>query len=189
MRFVDLTGKQFGNWVVLRRTTNAPNKMTRYLCRCSCGNENKVHAAHLLNGVSTKCRDCYESRGGFPAMESAVRYRFSAYKTRAKGAGRAFTLTLEAFEMLVTASCFYCGALPSNRRVRYPSKQIAAIHGIDRMDNAEGYIQSNCVPCCKDCNFMKKNHSFYSFIDRCKRIAERHGIRLEKNKGDMKNGI
>ena len=54
----DLTGKIFGEWTVLYRTTNV-GKTTRWKCRCSCGNIAAVRATHLKSGASTKCRDCY----------------------------------------------------------------------------------------------------------------------------------
>lgn len=55
----DLTGKTFGNWVVLYRNGSTPNKAAIWRCRCSlCGNEYDVSGYSLTSGASTKCRHC-----------------------------------------------------------------------------------------------------------------------------------
>lgn len=177
MRFQDFTGKQFGEWFVIERAENS-RKMTRYFCRCSCGSKSIVQAVHLRNGVSTRCRDCYESRNGMSDLESVAKLKFSMYRNNAKAKGRVFELTLDTFRALVCSSCFYCGDLPSKPRIGYRGvrrTKSAPVHGVDRKDNDAGYVLDNCVPCCSGCNYMKKNHSISDFIDRCSRIAERHG--------------
>lgn len=57
-RFVDRTGQQYGDWVVIRRAENSPTGRTRWLCECSCGVQVVVHGGNLQQGVSTRCRDC-----------------------------------------------------------------------------------------------------------------------------------
>lgn len=53
---VDLTGRAFGEWVVLteakKRTTD---NYVRYVCRCSCGNTREVIARSLTSGRSKSC--------------------------------------------------------------------------------------------------------------------------------------
>lgn len=47
---IDLVGKQFNRWVVLRKTS------PRYWrCRCVCGNEKEVFQSSLLRGLSQSC--------------------------------------------------------------------------------------------------------------------------------------
>lgn len=48
------------------------------------------------------------------------------------------------------SQCYYCG-----------KKYITNGHllGIDRVDNTLGYTETNCVPCCGICNYMKRAHS------------------------------
>lgn len=50
-RLVDLVGKRFGRWVVLKRV----KKDRHWLCRCDCGNEVEVHGESLKAGTSTSC--------------------------------------------------------------------------------------------------------------------------------------
>lgn len=51
---VDLTGKTFGRWTVIRRAENK-GKHVRYLCVCQCGNVRTVLAQNLQNGKSQSC--------------------------------------------------------------------------------------------------------------------------------------
>lgn len=57
--FKDLTGKQFGKWIVVSQARNHVTKngntFTKWFCRCECGNEKEVFANSLLNGRSKSC--------------------------------------------------------------------------------------------------------------------------------------
>lgn len=55
MRFADLTGLRFGRWTVLERAENTRGGMSRWLCRCECGNARVVRAAQLRRGASLSC--------------------------------------------------------------------------------------------------------------------------------------
>jgi len=44
--------------------------------------------------------------------------------------------------------------------------------GVDRVDNNQGYVLRNCVPCCKWCNLAKNNTDVHSFLHAIKRIVE-----------------
>lgn len=50
---IDLTGREFGNWMVLRLINRGRYK--RYLCRCRCGTEKPVTANSLYYGRSRSC--------------------------------------------------------------------------------------------------------------------------------------
>ncbi len=65
---------------------------------------------------------------------------------------------------LVQTACHYCGLQP-----KWPK-----VHGIDRKDNTVGYVHNNCVPSCKDCNFMKGTLGYVYFIRKCNEIAQIH---------------
>lgn len=74
-----------------------------------------------------------------------------------------FGVTLEQFDTITSAPCFYCG------------KQNSATHknGIDRVDSAVGYVVDNCVSCCGQCNIAKKTMAPTEYIDLAKRVAAR----------------
>ncbi len=44
--------------------------------------------------------------------------------------------------------------------------------GIDRMDNNIGYVLSNCVTCCGQCNIFKLNLSITDFLIHINKIHE-----------------
>lgn len=51
----DLTGQQFGCWLVLRHEGRGKGKDQRWLCRCDCGTERVVSGRSLKIGSSTNC--------------------------------------------------------------------------------------------------------------------------------------
>lgn len=53
-RVVDLTGKRFGRYVVIKRDKNK-NGHTTWLCRCDCGNEKVVVGQSLKTGATMSC--------------------------------------------------------------------------------------------------------------------------------------
>ena len=54
MRYIDLTGKRFGNYTVLRRVPSTNNNV-KYLCHCDCGTEKIVYASSLRSGKVVSC--------------------------------------------------------------------------------------------------------------------------------------
>lgn len=56
--FIDLTGKKFNRWLVLKRVSNDKHNLTQWLCRCDCGTERIVLGNSLRNGRSKSC-GCY----------------------------------------------------------------------------------------------------------------------------------
>ena len=51
---IDLIGKKFGRWTVLRFSRTQKGK-TIWVCRCECGVEKEVYGGNLLRGVSQSC--------------------------------------------------------------------------------------------------------------------------------------
>ena len=75
-----------------------------------------------------------------------------------------FSLTLEDFQTITNNNCFYCDEM--NYR---------GFQGIDRIDQTVGYIQGNCVPCCKMCNYMKGSLHENMFLKRVEHIMTHQG--------------
>lgn len=57
---VDLTGYRYGYWTVIRPVRKPKGKVV-YQCRCLCGHEGLVSRWSLVNGLSTRCRDCSDA--------------------------------------------------------------------------------------------------------------------------------
>jgi len=53
----DISGHQFGKWVVLERGERKNNSYY-WSCRCGCGATKQVSNQHLINGKSTCCVKC-----------------------------------------------------------------------------------------------------------------------------------
>ena len=51
--FVDLTGKKFGKWEVIKR--KIIKDRTYWLCKCECGNTNHIMSSTLNSGHSKSC--------------------------------------------------------------------------------------------------------------------------------------
>lgn len=83
--------------------------------------------------------------------------QFHQYKKRAKKDNISFELTKEDCKPFYKTTCVYCG------------DTITGL-GIDRVDNTKGYILSNCVPCCKTCNWMKRAQTKEEFFQQIKKI-------------------
>ena len=54
MPYIDLSGKRFGHWTVIRYTITKPGG-AYWLCQCDCGKISEVHGGNLKSGKSTNC--------------------------------------------------------------------------------------------------------------------------------------
>lgn len=73
---------------------------------------------------------------------------------------REFKLSDEFAMRLFEQPCFYCGESPE-------TSSKCKLSGIDRVDNDVTYIETNVVPCCPTCNYMKKAIKVDNFIAYC----------------------
>jgi hypothetical protein len=81
---------------------------------------------------------------------------FSEYRYGAHRRGLEFNITLEQFDRMVRAPCYYCG-------------RDDHVMGIDRIDNMDGYNKQNCVACCSMCNSLKGDRDLDVFL--CQALA------------------
>jgi len=72
-----------------------------------------------------------------------------------------FKLAEEEYYDLRNGECSYCGRQTTDNHM----------NGIDRVDNNVGYISSNCVTSCHDCNLMKLVSKKEDFLEHMKKIA------------------
>lgn len=189
-----LVGSKFGHYTVIkdRYTDMIISKngktywQTKALCVCGlCGATKDVDIKHLLNNKYNMCFNCFQE---FRVIKDKEQHNdtnklrcFNAYSVSARKRGIEFKLNLNEFEVLCSLPCVYCGIEPSNQtRKRYPKNhkhhageprpyKPFVYSGIDRVNNDIGYIYSNCVPCCKTCNYAKSNltsEEFFAWIDR-----------------------
>lgn len=82
-------------------------------------------------------------------------------KYKAIKRGKSWELShIEAFKLIKT-QCAYCGFIP-----QWPATRV----GIDRINNSNGYILSNCAPCCFTCNSAKGVMSTEQFMQWIKQV-------------------
>lgn len=85
-------------------------------------------------------------------------HKYKIYKKSAAERNLEFMLSFEEFETLMKAECHYCGVSPAN--------------GIDRYKNDKGYISTNSVPSCTQCNRAKFTYSPEMFRVWAKRLVQ-----------------
>lgn len=76
-----------------------------------------------------------------------AKVRYSTCRSKAKQAGRDFEISFEVFKSLISMPCHYC-----NCNLRNMSG-----YSLDRIDNSKGYLETNLLPCCGDCNRTRGN--------------------------------
>jgi hypothetical protein len=117
-------------------------------------------AAHIVIFNLPELKDL-ATRFCLPIIQVYSPSSFESVKRRAAEKGLDFDLTEDQYTILRNGHCYLCGVKPNKGC------------GIDRFDNFIGYIFLNCRSCCNDCNMMKRDESYDSFIQRCIRIIHR----------------
>ena len=80
---IDLSGKQFGDWIVLKRIAGSV-----WLCKCKCGIEKDVSGSSLTLGKSVRCKSCATKKHGLEATK--VYNTWSAMKQRCLNSNNKF---------------------------------------------------------------------------------------------------
>lgn len=136
-----------------------------YKCKCTkCGHVFDSKKLSDIRNNTGKCKYC-----NMPTEDAGINTYLRFYKDGAKSRGYDFELTPEEFTSIIKKDCFYCGKSP--REHKFIAKSLSkneytiVANGIDRFDNTLGYTSNNCVPCCTECNWMKRNLSYQDFRD------------------------
>ena len=185
MAALDLTGQVFGRLIPIR-PTNKRNSSGSIMweCECQCKLKKTILAStsNLRKGATRSCGCLVKeacSKNLHKAQQSrklpeghAARNNFlSLYKIGARRKNLEWTLTDERAFILAEQNCYYCGEPPSQViKPKYANGKY--IHnGIDRVDSSKGYIENNCVPCCKTCNWAKRAMTQKDFYDWIARVS------------------
>lgn len=103
--------------------------------------------------------------------ESGRRRAVLNMKANARRRGMTWELTEDHVRGLMERNCFYCGSAPGN--VSSGRTGDFVYSGIDRIENAVGYLDYNVVSCCFQCNTAKLDLSLDGFRDWVLRVAAR----------------
>ncbi len=166
---LDLVGKKFGRLLVLKKI-ESKNQRTRFLCKCNCGKIIDAIGSKIKNG-STKSCGCLltelKKLGLGTKLPPGIASRnrlISSYKHNAKNKGQEFKLSNDKLIHFFKQNCYYCGTKPENTIHTKGRHGKYVYNGIDRLDNDLGYTSSNCVSCCKECNYRKNTLHHDDFI-------------------------
>ena len=85
---------------------------------------------------------------------------YNDYKHTAKDKKIEFIISDESFYLKRNKPCYLCAKETDNTHK----------NGLDRVDNKKGYTEENTKSCCWNCNFMKKNYEYDTFLQKLKRI-------------------
>ena len=150
-------GAKYHNLTALVRSVRqVPSGNYYWWFECACGNTKEILPHNVLKKKSgiKSCGCLLKSRQHGKSWLHRMIYD---YKKHAKKLCVSYKLTEEQFEVLVSSSCVYCGAPARN--------------GIDRADPVLGYTLDNCVPCCKVCNYMKRDLTTEQFLRHVQKIT------------------
>jgi len=111
-------------------------------------------SSFVKNSQHEVCSTCAKD---YHHHNHSVLGKYNSYKHGAKRRGFEWDITPEQFHNFWHVPCHYCG------------DEIQGV-GIDRVDNSQGYLIDNCVPCCETCNEMKLDYGLEYWLDHMKKI-------------------
>lgn len=141
-----------------------------YKCKCDCGNITIVNSSQLVTGKTKSCGCLAKELQSKGKGEASFNYIYGSYKENARRRNLIFELSKDKFKTLIDSNCYYCKKPPSNLRISIYSTGSYIYNGIDRLDNNLGYIDNNCVTCCKQCNIAKHTYNLEEFKNWIKEV-------------------
>ena len=122
-----------------------------------------------LHGTVDKPRRGYENGKG---NKNKVIHSYRG-KAKRRGLDYAILQNDDIVEGLLQGNCHYCGAAPSNISNSKGHNDAYIYNGIDRVDSSKGYVDGNCVSCCKVCNRAKSDMPVDVFFAWAQQVSER----------------
>jgi len=156
-------------------------------CVCECGTRFAARSREIDRGHTQSC-GCLQAevrgaKGGHNKLAEGVASRnelLASYKKSARDRGLEWGLSDAEFVALIANPCCYC--MSPAAKVRKPNSGVNGgftYSGIDRVDSKLGYVTSNVVACCWDCNRAKGALGVAEFLAWVDRIAAARGARFE----------
>ena len=177
----DFLNKSYNQLTIIRDLgTDDKHQQSQVECLCTCGNVKRFILSNVIRGRSKSCgclkiksRSLKEPRAK-PFGEAPLNLVLCDYKMGARKRNLSFNLDKKDFLNIISSNCFYCGDAPSSKRSSHNKKNFIYYNGIDRINNQLGYEKENCVPCCKFCNLSKSNYTQEIFLEKIKKIYNKH---------------
>jgi len=121
----------------------------------------KLQAIHVFQTSATPISDVLLEKWKTTYLSKTT----AVYKTYCKSANTrniTFALSESDFAEIIALPCYLCG--------------VNSVYGIDRFNNAVGYVKENCRPCCDHCNLLKKDQRYEDLCRIADRVASRHVV-------------
>ncbi len=174
VELINETGNRYGLLTVLGRSVykHSGSTMAYWVCECDCGSFSRPAGAALRNGNSTSC-GCGRRQGRrFEKGKAAFNSLYANYERSAKKREHKFGIPKEDFRRITEQTCYYCGVEPRMSHEGTRTNGAYIYNGLDRIDNNNGYVPDNVVPCCGDCNHAKRFMTPDKFMDWVERVSE-----------------
>lgn len=170
----DFTKEDTGDTIVREYVYVQPDgKKPGWYWRCSCadcGTDIYLTSHQIQTDHSRYCKRCgyahSQDNRRLPKDVAAWNKYYGSIVRRSLEFGDVCDMTKEEIMELTTQPCYYCGAEPKARN-KYLFR-----NGLDRIDSSRGYIKSNCVPCCRDCNIMKMDRPVSVWFNKMQHILD-----------------
>ena len=138
------------DWLDLGKREKNIKRNKEYRSRVESKEKRKIRTQipEIKLGIQTSRKRFYQKhKQTIKEKRNTPSGKFIEYKADAKRRALTFEIDLKFATELFLLECYYC-SFKSN-----------IINGIDRINNAEGYIKENCVSCCEHCNRIKLDYS------------------------------
>lgn len=178
MKKENLLGQKFERLLVIEEAEPVGvRKRPAWLCLCDCGNQKIVKSEELKNGDTKSC-GCWNQEKRKERVKGlySVNIKFHPSETTARRVWRANYqdgISFEDFYRICQMDCYYCGAKPNNiqnsalqdKKSSQSAKDNGnfTYNGLDRIDSLLTHTVENVVPCCKWCNYAKRERTTSEF--------------------------
>jgi hypothetical protein len=172
---LDLANKKFTRLLCIKPTKL--NDDTAWQCKCDCGKIVIIKTEYLTNEDTKSC--------GCLNIEKAKENLANSWTRKNKFSPEIATarkiwqnryndgISFEDFYHMSQLNCAYCNEPPSNignASTKNSSEYFEeygnfVYNGLDRIDSSLLHTLDNCVPCCKYCNFSKRERSVQEYYD------------------------
>lgn len=174
MRTSIVPGMRINSLVVIGRAPATSYRYVPWICRCDCGELVRKPNRVLVSGKAKTCVKCWREVKRHSLRGEIGRSTFTVilrnYQNSAKERDLPYNMTDTEMEKLFKSPCHYCGRPP------YRVKKVKKLHGdytftgVDRTDPKQGYSPDNCVPCCRECNFLKSTLAQDEFLQWVRKV-------------------
>ncbi len=141
---IDLTGKRFGYWTVLKRVENDPNNHAKFLCKCDCGTEKILRGMFLRRGASISC-GCYRKNARTTHGMTPKGARPQVYNAWAAALQRCYNPSVRNFGRYGGRGITVCERWHKfDNFLADMGEPPSPKHSLDRINNNGHYEPSNC---------------------------------------------